>query len=374
MKSIGLFVLLLFCGARLLALHAGDPAAELKADFVFRGPVPLTGEAAKKNLKTLVFFRTRSAGSRELMNHLADLRERFPKTNFVAVTPDGKGEAKEFFGVYSHNAFAGAADIDFRSAKTYLTGDTVYPYAFLIGPDGVILWDGEAADLAEALEKASKGELSAALQKKLSPLQAELRSRFRRGEERMANFAAGRIFELDPANSEAIRLRLFMLRGAGRDRDAWELLEQRRQAAPKVAKLYFQQIELACAMPEYGAQALPIGYEYMKQFPANFAGDGALAWLLLERRPFDPDALRLAGQLIGRSMALRGKDAAPTLAEADFLSAAALYAYRLGKVGPAETLQKQATAILAKTVPNRIGFSQRMEHYYRSVRTMTGGK
>jgi len=116
MKSVGLFVLLLFCGARLLALHAGDPAAELKADFVFRGPVPLTGEAAKKNLKTLVFFRTRSAGSRELMNHLADLRERFPKTDFVAVTPDGKGEAKEFFGVYSHNAFAGAADVDFRGA------------------------------------------------------------------------------------------------------------------------------------------------------------------------------------------------------------------------------------------------------------------
>ena len=374
MKSIGLFVLLLFCGARLFALHAGDPAAELKADFVSRGPVSLTGDAAKKDLKILVFFRTRSEGSRELMNHLFGLRERFPKTDIVAVTPDGKGEAKDFFGVYSHNDFAGAADIDFRSAKTYLTGDSVYPYAFLIGPDGVILWDGEAADLSEALEKADKDELDLSVQKKLSPLLAELRSRFRRGEERMANFAAGRIFEIDPANSEAIRLRLFMLRGAGRDRDAWELLEARRKAAPKVAKLYFQQIELACAMPEYGAQALPIGYEYMKQFPANFAGDGALAWLLLERRPFDPDALRLAGQLIGRSMALRGKKPAPTLAEADFLSASALYAYRLGKVEPAEKLQKQATAILEKTAPSRIGFSQRMEHYYRSVRTLTGGK
>ena len=369
------FLALLVCGVRLRALHAGDPAEELKADFVFHGPVSLTGAAdaaGREKQKVLVFFRTRAAESRELMTHLLDLHNRFPKADIVAVTPDGKTEAAEFFRLYSHNAFAGAADIDFQSARAYLTGGTVYPYAFLIGPDGVIRWDGEAADLAEILERSFRGELDVAKQKELSPLLAELRSRFRNGEERMANFAAGRIFEIDPANSEAIRLRLFMLRGAGRDADAWRLLDERRQAAPQVMKLYFLQIELACAVPAFDAQALPIGREYLSRIPANLAGDSALAWLVLERRPFDAEALRLAGQLIGRSMPLRGKTA--TIADADLLSAAALYAYRLGKVERAEALQKEATSILEKTALNRVGFSQRLERYYHSVRTLTGGK
>lgn len=377
-SASSLFVLLLlFSGARLMALRAGDAASELKADFVFHGPVSLTGaadEIGRERQKALVFFRTRDAGSRELMAYLADLRNRYPKTDIVAVTPDGKDEAKAFFEGYSHTLFSGAADIDFQSVKTYLSGGSVYPYAFLIGPDGVIRWDGEASDLAEAMEMSARGELSVARQKKLSPLLAELRSRFRRGEERMANFAAGRIFEIDPANSEAIRLRLFMLRGAGRDRDAWELLEQRLKAAPTVARLYLRQVDLACAIPAYDAQAVTVARVYMDRLPADFAGDAAMAWLLLEKRPFDAAALRLAGQLIGRSMAVRDRAPGETLGEADLLCAAALYSYRLGKIEPAENLQKQATAILEKTALTRVAFSRRLASYYRSVRTLTGGK
>lgn len=369
---------LLFCGAQLLALRAGDPAVELKADFVFHGPVALTGAvdaAGKQKVKVLVFFRTQEEGSRELMNHLFDLKVRYPNAEFVALTPDSKRMAQAFFGVYSHRKFAGAADLDLQSSRAYLSGNMVYPYAFLIGPDGVIRWDGEAADLADALEKSFRGRLDVEKQRELSPLLAELRSRFRNGEERMAHFAAGRIFEIDPANSEAIRLRLFMLQGAGRFRDAWELLEARRKEVPGAGKLYFQQIELACRIAGYDAQAVPVAQAYLQNIPADSAGDGALAWLLLERRPFDSAALRTAGQLIGRSMetVLKG-DQPPALGDADLYSAAALYAYRLGKVDRAWELQKKATSILEKLALHRVGFSRNMEQYYQSIRTMTGKK
>ena len=192
----------------------------------------------------------------------------------------------------------------------------------------------------------------------------------------MANFAAGRIFEIDPANSEAIRLRLFMLQGAGRYRDAWELLEDRRKAVPGKGKLYFQQIELACRIPAYDAQAVPVAQAYLRNVPAEPGGDGAMAWLLMERRPFDAAALQTAGQLIGRSMALLEARPGKTvlLADADLYSAAALYSYRLGNLEAAELMQKKASAVLEKTALHRLGFSRGMESFYQSVRNMTGKK
>ena len=369
---------LLICGVQLLALRAGDPATELKADFVFHGPVSLTGAADaadRQGVKVLVFFRTQEEGARELMNHLFDLKVRYPKADIVALTPDSKPQAQAFFNVYSHRNFAGAADIDLQSCKAYLTANSVYPYVFLIGPDGEIKWDGEAADLADALERYTSGNLDTAKQREITPLLAELRSRFRNGEERMANFAAGRIFEIDPANSEAIRLRLFMLQGAGRYRDAWELLEARRKAVPELGKLYFQQIELACRIPAYDAQAVPVAQAYLQNVSAEPGGDGAMAWLLMNRRPFDAAALRTAGQLIGRSMALVEKrEGNALLADADLYSAAALYSYRLGNLETAEKMQKKASAVLEKTALHRLGFSRGMEQFYQSVRTMTGKK
>ena len=373
-----LFCSLLVCGVQLLALRAGDSAVELKADFVFHGPVALTGAADaadRSKVKVLVFFRTREEGARELMSHLFDLKVRYPQAEIVALTPDSKSQAQAFFNAYSHRNFSGAADIDLQSCKAYLTANSVYPYVFLIGADGVIRWDGEVADLADALERFSRGDLDTEKQREISPLLAELRSRFRNGEERMANFAAGRIFEIDPANSEAIRLRLFMLQGAGRYRDAWELLEARRKAVPERGKLYFQQIELACRIPAYHAQILPVAQAFLQNIPAEPGGDGAMAWLLMERRPFDAAALQMAGRLIGRSMALVEKRSGGVLlADADLYSAAALYSYRLGNLEAAELMQKKASAVLEKTALHRLGFSRGMESFYQSVRNMTGKK
>ncbi len=369
---------LLVSGVQLWALRAGDRAVELKADFVFHGPVSVTGPASaagQMSAKVLVFFRTEEEGSRELMNHLFDLKVRYPGAEMIALTPDSKRQAQAFFDVYSHRKFSGAADMDLQSCKAYLTANTMYPYCFIIGPDGVIRWDGEAADLADALDRFFRNDLDVEKQRELSPLKAELRSRFRNGEERMANFAAGRIFEIDPANSEAIRLRLFMLQGAGRYRDAWELLEERRKAVPENSKLYFQQIDLACRIPAYDAQAIPVAQMYLRNVPADPGNDGALAWLLLERRRFDGAALQTAGQLIGRSMALTEKRSGNALlADADLYSAAALYAYRLGKVDAAEKLQKKATAVLEKTALHRVGFSRSMEQYYRTIQQMNAKK
>jgi hypothetical protein len=113
----------------------------------------------------------------------------------------------------------------------------------------------------------------------------------------------------------------------------------------------------------------------LRNVPADPGNDGALAWLLLERRRFDGAALQTAGQLIGRSMALTEKRSGNALlADADLYSAAALYAYRLGKVDAAEKLQKKATAVLEKTALHRVGFSRSMEQYYRTIQQMNAKK
>ncbi len=364
------------CAAEvLLALHAGDPAVELKADFVLNGPVELTGEPAvpeEARSKVLVFFRTREASSRALMELLADQKGRYPKVDFAAVTPDSKGAAQEFFKVYTRKDFSGASDRENASIKAYLNGSTVYPYAFLIGPDGMIRWDGEAADIAEILEKYSRNLVDTERNRKLVHLVADLRSRFRTGEERMAQFAAERIFAIDPAHGEAIRLRLFMLQNAGNERGAWRFMEERRKAAPRVPRLYLQQFVLACRSTAYNGEALNVVRAYRNNIPTHIEFDSAMAWQLLIHRPFDADALLLAGQLIGRSMQFLTKSAKVVHPEdGDLYMAAALYSYRLGRVEKAELLQKKATSILEQKAPLRVETSRRMEAFYHAVRNLT---
>ncbi len=359
----------------LQALHPGDPAADLEADFVHGTPLSVTGSSSDTKRKVLVFFRTRSEQSSGLYAFLQNLRGRYADTEFVMLTPDGKEEAKKFFDLYSDTSMVqGAADSGMQSSKAYLSGTPMYPYAFLIGTDGIILWEGEAADLGEALSAAADRKLEPSRQRDIALALEELRSRFRSGEERMAQYAADKIFKLDPANSEAVRIRLYMLQSAGRSRDAWNFLEERRAAAPGCAKLYLQQLLLALQIPGYQEQPAKIGESYLWNVKPNLASDSVLAQELMTRCPFDAEALRTAGRLLGRCMDLLARENKADVYgdTADVYSTAALYSYRLGKVERAVELQKRATAILEKKTsePARLDFSLRRTKYYEAVRTL----
>ncbi len=352
------------------ALRTGDDAVELKVDFLANGPVSLVPAKVDRDranqLRVLVIFRADAAVGGGLLPLLYDLQHRFPNVKMVALCPDTEEVAKAFFATLPNPNFATALDRTRQTTAQYMAGSAIFPKAFVIDYRGRIIWDGEAVDLGEMLESFAAGTYDESRQRKISPALEELQSRMRSGEDRMAEYAMQRVLEQDPANAAALRMRVFMLENTERVDEAWRLLERQLKAAPKERKLYLMQLDFASRQGRYADRIPEVVAAYMKNVPADPAGDGAVGWLLLTRYPFDAAALRDAGKLVDRIAAGR-QGRAETLADADAWNLAALYAARTGRLDQALEYQRRGTALLEKFAPHRVSASKAFEEYYAAA-------
>ncbi|MBQ4106436.1 MAG: hypothetical protein IJC73_02515 [Lentisphaeria bacterium] len=369
LKAVLLAALLLTAGP-LAALRSGDTAEELDAEILSGGPFTLlTSDPAAvpaDQLKVLVLMRAATPVDAEILPLLYDVAAAAPRAKIIAVSIDPEAVSKELFAKLPNPNFATAVDNKSKTAKKYLTGAALFPRCFVIDTENRIIWDGEAMDLAEMLQDYYAGRFDADRQVKVSPLLDELLSRMRSGEDRQADYAARKIFKLDPGNSAAIRIRLFMLESTGRYQEAWQMLQERRQALPETAKPYLLLIDFACRRTDFMPQLADVLTGYMTKVPADPATDGSVAYAFLTRRPFDPSALELAGRLIGRGMkTVTAEGREPRMEDAALFSAAALYASRTGALSSALKMQQQATARLAGASQYRRAASLRLEEFYR---------
>ena len=362
----------------LYALRSGDDAAEMDAEVLSGGPLtlltPAGAEVPADQLKVLVLMRAATPVDAEVLPLLYDVAASAPNARIVALSIDPEAPSKELFAKMPEPNFATAVDRGSRTAKRYLSGAALFPRCFVIDRTNKIIWDGEAMDLAEMLREYREGRFDAERQRKVSPLLDELMSRMRSGEDKRADYAARKIFDLDPGNSAALRIRLFMLESTGRFREAWELLQERREALPKEAKPYLLLIDFACRHADFADRIGEVLAAYLANVPADPSTDGSIAYAFLTRRPFDPAALELAGRLIGRGMkTISAEGRAPKADDADLFSAAALYASRTGALDAALKMQQRATERLAEASPHRRDASQRLEAYYRKCLELGGG-
>lgn len=352
------------------ALRSGDDAAELKVDFVANGPVALTPPSVDKRyadrLKVLVIFRTEGASSQDLLQMLQELRLRYPRVTFVALTSDPRELAMRFYERMPNPDFTTAVDTDGKDVRQYMAGSMIYPAAFVIDYRGRIIWNGEAIDLPEMLEEFYTGKFDEDKAAKVSPLLDDLQSRMRSGEDRMADFAVRKVLAVDPANSAALRLRLFMLENSNRVTAAWNLLADQLRANPKERKFYLMQLDLALRHAQFAPQIGALTQLYLKHIAADPASDAALAWILLTRAPFDSMALSVSGTLVNRALAAEEKGE-PTLATAEVWNCAALYASRIGKLTLACEYQKKTIALLKKLAPHRAAAAQEQLKYYETA-------
>ena len=247
-----------------------------------------------------------------------------------------------------------------------MAGALLYPMAFLIDGRGVILWCGEAVDMAEKIPPALEGRLSVSDEAKIAGLVADMQQLLRDNSETKMRRIADRIFAIEPGNAAAMRLRLFTLENTGRIAQARELIDSQLKAAPKLARLYFTAVDVAARCGESDAELERI----VSAFERNISDAETrvrMGWMLLERFPYHPSALRSAARILGRPL----PDS--PLPRANAAAGRALLEYRLGNVREALKFQQEAVKQL-----NRAGSAEaldqakRREAYFMSVLKIRG--
>jgi len=354
------------CAAPLFALRPGDKALKLDKVRMVRGELPdlspLDAKTPKPELRAVVFLLCRAVNAVSTAAMLNDLGRKYSgRLQLTIVTPDPAMDAEAFKLATAAFPVPLAVDAERKLTKEYMAGSLLYPMAFLIDRDGVIVWCGEAVDMAEKIQPALEGKLSIRTEAKIAEAVAELQQLLRDQSDTNMRRTADRIFSLEPGNAAAMRIRLFSLENSGRIDDARRLIDEQLKAAPKLVRLYFTAVDFAA---RYGGDDAELE-RIVSAFMRNVAAPEArirMAWMLLERFPYHPSALRMA------ATTLRQKLPEPTMARANAAAARALLEYRLGNVSEALRYQREAVRLLNQAgTEAELNAAKHREAYFRAV-------
>lgn len=241
----------------LFALRPGDKVGNpgFKLKWIDSTPFKI-GELSKEDkavmpqLRALVFLFTRSESSDRVINILNNTMQAHRNSMRLAViTPDSEHDARLFRKKHPDVRVRMAVDSERKLTPLFMAGSMLYPMAFVYDADGKILWNGEAVDLPEAMQKILKKQNDVSRQRKISLLQDEMQQRMRTGELRALQQLSEKIFKLDPANASALRMMLFILENSGNREQAFKVLKERINAAPAELRLYYTALEMVRRYP-----------------------------------------------------------------------------------------------------------------------------
>ena len=372
-KKVLLFAAALLAAAETFALRPGDPVEELiGVNWVQGAPLamlpPENPAPGDPEFKAVVFLLTRAQNTDGTLTLLNYLRRTFAnKVRFAVVTPDSETDVKNL--LKRHPDFTASFGVDTKRTLTpkYIGSSLLLPLAFVADKEGEIVWSGEAAYLGEALQKCLDGTLDRDAQRKLSPLLDELPTLLRGDNESRMRRLVDSIFRIEPGQPTALRIRLFVLESSNRAGEALDLVQSQIKLAPKVTRLYFEAMNLIARNPQLASRNEAVVNAYAAAVTDDPDADNQMAWMLLNRQPDDPDALKSAKMLTERANSLLQNDTQGAL-RGSCLNTQALLAYRLGKLEEANKLQAEAIRVFeAADLPGAASDAQRRLRYYETV-------
>jgi len=363
-KQLLCALLLAGLSLQLFALRPGNKALPLANVKMLRGEnlrLPGASDTAPK-LRAVVFILCRAVNSNATTAMLNDLQRKFRDDLRVEiVTPDAAMDAEALLKAVGKIEIAFGIDTERKTTKEYMAGSLLYPMAFLIDRKGTVVWCGEAVDMAEKLQPALDGKLSVSTEAKIAELTAELQQLLRDSSETRMKRICKQIFDLEPGNAAALRIRLFTLENTGRIDEAKSLIDDQLKAAPRLVRIYFTAVDFAA---RYDSSDAELG-RIVSAFERNIADPAIrirMAWMLLERFPYHTSALQAACRILRRPLPESG------LARANAAAGRALLEYRLGNPEAAAKYQHEAVRILNRSgSTEELGAAQNREAYFRTV-------
>ena len=302
-------LLLFFLGIATVTLHAvlpGDKPGEspYQLRWIDCSPMPLGAvkQELQQNipeLRAIVFMLTRARDTANTVAMLDALHKQYTgKVLFCAITPDNVADAEALRRTYPDIRFRLAVDTERKLAPEYMRSTVMlFPMAFIMDKDGMILWRGEAVDLPETLEYYYAGKLDTQLQRRIAPMIYTMQQNMRAGNMARTFDSAVKVLDEDPANAQALRMAIFALESQNRLQDAWELVLSFLGHLPENPRFHFTALDLAMRYPQL-RNALPglIQHFASQDFPVDIRC--AFAGNLLNDFPFESAAVLGAKTII----------------------------------------------------------------------------
>lgn len=374
MKKFILFSMLT-AALTVMALRPGDMIGkpEFRLKWIDCTPFKV-GELTKEEqavmppLRILVFMFTRSENSSQIINMLEQIRLKYRgKVMVAAVTPDTEHDAKIFHKANPDVRVRLAVDSERKLTPLFMAGSMLYPMGFICNAEGKVLWNGEAVDLAEAVEKIFRNQSNVQDNRKVSLLIDDMQQRMRTGEIRPLKQVADKIFKIDPVNPTALRMLLFVMESSGDIDGAWKLISERIKASPAALRLYYTALDMIRRNPRLRNQLPQIISGFYRQ-NVNSTDFIAFTETVLLSFSSDAEALEVVfGQMFGKKK--RPELSAAENARYDMVRAR--LRYLVGDLNGAMAYQQKAVDAF-KSAPQSRGtvVAQAQLEFYRKLKEL----
>lgn len=312
MKKLLLTAMLIATGAAFAYIPGDRPGATSRRlswiDCSAMPLGPLNPELHRDipDLRAIVFFYTRAQDTPATIAMLDDLRRQYSgKVLIAAITPDGISDAKQLREKNKDVRIRLAVDLERKLTPEYMSRTIMlFPMAFLMDKNGMILWRGEAVDLPEAIEKQLNGTLRVEDQKNVAPMIYTMQQNMRDGNMFKALDSAQAVLAADPGNPSALRMAIFAAENLNDHQRAWKLAVNEFIRNPDIPRLSFTLLDMISRYDDLH-KYLPWLIRNFCNRPFNADVRCAFADRLLTRFSFDADAVLGAKTVLaGTPMAL----------------------------------------------------------------------
>ena len=378
MKKLMLPVSVLMFTAVLSAALPGERPGESKhkLQWIDSSPMPLGRVYPEKHkdipaLRAVVFMYTRAQDSDRTFAMLENLRRRYQgKVLISAITPDQVKDARAIRQKHPDSRIRLAVDLSRKLTPEFMNNTIMlFPMAFLLDADGVVLWRGEAVDLPEVIERQSAGKLDLQMVKTCDPLIYKMQQAMRDGNLFKARDAALTVLENDPVNPSALRMLIFASESLGDVNPAWNALNRATGKNP-LPRLYFTALDLMMRHEHLRGKLPGVIVSFGKR-PYTPEIRCAFIDALLNNFQFESAAVLGAKDILaGTPMAM---NAAP-LQMGQLLAVRARLNYALGNLALAEADMSEAVEFLRKSTEKE--FLKQMEKqlkFFRELLKSAGG-
>jgi len=340
LKKLSLLAFCIFAAVS-YAVQPGDRPGEtpFPLKWIDCSPMPLGIVKADihKNipdLRAVVFMLTRANDTPNTIAMLETLRIQYSGKLLISViTPDNVDDAEALRKRFPDMRLRVAVDMERRLTPEYMRGTVMlFPMAFLMDKNGVVLWRGEAVDLPEALEKFLAGKLFTVREKELYPKIYQMQQSMRDGNLFNAFKQAQDILADNPDHPQALRMAVFAAENLRKLPLAWQCVAHAIDRSPGTARLYFTALDLIIRHRDFREKLPDLIRNFSKQ-PFLPGIRFAFAEALLNSFTYEINAVAGAKDILAGTpmpLAPRGQ------MMADLLAVRADLNYALGDVPAAE--------------------------------------
>lgn len=280
------------------------PEKPAELEWVDSSPMPLGKINEDLNpglpdLRAVVFMYTRSENSSYTAEMLDTLRRQQQGKLLIAIiTPDNVADAENFRKKHPDMRVRMAVDLKRKLTPDFMQNTIMlFPMAFLIDRQGIVLWRGEAVDLPEAVELQLQGKLSLEVQKKIDPMIYKMQQAMRDGNLFKALEEAVAILKVSPGDPSALRMAVFAAESLNRIDYLWQLVNYQLAAAKDLPRVSFTALDLIRRRSEL-RKYLPGLIDWFAQQPYPVTIRCAFADTLLNGFAFDADAVLGAEKIL----------------------------------------------------------------------------